>query len=238
MRRYTLIPSGVSPGEYGDAANVPVVAVDAMGRIRRISEAAIAPAGSGSGGSTGAEFTAPPAASGFSWDNQGSATLTDANGGLLFTVPANGGTSIRVAYKSAPATPYKIETAFFLNAPGVDYLRAGLAFRQSSDGKIVYHALGYSGKYGYFGYKFTNATGFSGTYNDTGWLPVGGLWWLRIGDSGTNRTVELSADGWNWFEIHSVSRTDFLTADQIGLCVDSNNATYGVKAQFMHWKQL
>lgn len=180
-------------------------------------------------------FTPPPASSGLTWVNQGSSTISDTAGGLLFTVPANSGSSVRALVKTAPATPYTFTIAFQLHAPGLDYLRAGAVFRQSSDGKMVYAALGYAGAYAAYIYKFDNATGFNSTYTNCQWIPGGGVYWLRIADNGTNRIISLSNDGQNFFALHTVSRTDFLTANQIGIAVDSNNANYGAIANFISW---
>lgn len=275
-RSNLLIPSGVAPGQYGDATNSAKLTIDAYGRVISATSETITGGsggdkteqgaygsrsaadndgdlyfstdsvvlsrdkGSGNGYSHWgplANLEPPPAVSGFTWDNQGGATATDTAGGILFTAPQNSGTSIRVLYKSAPTPPYTITAAFHLTAPGADYLRAGLCFRQASDGKIIYAALGYAGGYTVYIYKFNNSTSFSATYVNYNWQPVAGVYWLRIADNNTNRIISLSADGQNWVAVHTVGRTDFLTADQVGLVVNSNNATFGAIANFISWKE-
>lgn len=180
----------------------------------------------------------PPASSGFAWINQGGATVSDEKGGILMTAPSGVGSSLRILKKAAPSTPYKITVGYLLNIVGTDYLRAGLVFRQSSDGKLVYIGMGHAGAYKIESYKFNSPTSYAGaTYFSYNYVPSGGIYWLRIGDDGANRTTAVSADGQNWLTIHSVGRTDFLTADEIGICVDANNANFGIKANFVHYME-
>lgn len=184
-----------------------------------------------------ANLEPPPAASTFAWINQGSATATDTAGGLVMTAPSGTGSSLRILKKTAPSTPYTITVAFLLTGPGADYIRAGLCFRQSSDGKLVYVACGYAGGFSIYSYKFTNPTNYAGSNYFNYLLVPHGLYWLRIGDNGTNRTTSISADGQNWTQLHSVGRTDHLTADEIGLVVDANNASFGTIVNFLHYKE-
>lgn len=179
----------------------------------------------------------PPASSGFTWVNQGGATVSDTKGGILMKAPSGTGSSLRVLKKAAPSTPYTITVAFLQNNLGVDYLRGGLCFRQSSDGKLVYAAVGFSGTFSIYGFKFNDATTYSGGFYFDYRLVPHGLYWLRIGDDGSNRTIAISADGNDWLTVHTVGRTDFLTADEIGLVVDANNANFGSSIFFVHYKE-
>lgn len=173
----------------------------------------------------------------FAWINQETATATDTAGGIVMTPPVGTGSSINLLKRTAPSTPYTITAGGILNAVGTNSLRMGLCFRQSSDGKIVYHAFGYGGSnWKIEGFKFTNATTYAGaTYYSYEWMPTGGFCWLRIGDDGTDRKVWISSDGQNWALIHSVGRTDYLTADEVGIAVDCNNASIICVANWLHY---
>jgi len=173
----------------------------------------------------------------FAWINQETATATDTAGGIVMTPPVGTGSSINLLKRTAPSTPYTITMAGILNAVGANSLRMGLCFRQSSDGKLAYHAIGYGGSnWKIEGFKFTNPTTYSGaTYYSYEFMPMGGLIWLRIADNGTNRITSISSDGQNWTDIHSVGRTDYLTADEIGIAVDCNNASLICIANFLHY---
>lgn len=173
----------------------------------------------------------------FAWINQETATATDTAGGIIMTPPVGTGSSINLLKRTAPSTPYTITMGGILNAVGANSLRMGLCFRQSSDGKIVYHAIGYGGSnWKIEGFKFTNATTYSGaSYYTYEYMPMGGLIWLRIADNGTNRITSISSDGQNWTDINTIGRTDYLTADEIGIAVDCNNASLICIANFLHY---
>lgn len=152
----------------------------------------------------------------FSWVNQGGASVSTTNGGICLTVPSNSGNSLRLRVKTAPATPYTV-TAHLIGSffPG-QYKGFGIVFRQSSDGKItpitVYDQAG--DNYIAVG-KWTDTSTFSANYVASS-LPGARSIFLRMSDDGTNRKSYISHDGVNFVLVHSVSRTDFLTADQIG----------------------
>lgn len=173
----------------------------------------------------------------FAWINQETTTATDTAGGILMTPPVGTGSSINILKRTAPSTPYTITMGGILNAVGTNSLRMGLVFRQSSDGKLVYIALGYGGSnYKIESFKFTDPTTYSGaTYFSYEYTPLGGMLWVRIADNGTNRITSVSCDGQNWIDIHSVGRTDYLTADEIGIAVDCNNASITCVGNFLHY---
>lgn len=180
----------------------------------------------------------PPVSGNFTWVNQGSASVTTTNGGVVLYAPATSGNNYRIRKKAAPTPPYTITAAFLATAMQVNYTSMGLLFRQSSNGKM--HSWNYftqSGDAsGFVSYKMVNETTASGGY-DTLYpamrnLPVV---WLRIADNNTNRICSWSGDGVTWFDLHVVSRTDFLTADEVGFYVDSCNATFPAYMTLLSW---
>jgi hypothetical protein len=70
--------------------------------------------------------------------------------------------------------------------------------------------------------KYTNATTYSADYALISAIsrvsPL--VLWLRIADNGTNRICSFSMDGENFIDFHSIGRTDFLTADEVGFFID------------------
>lgn len=162
----------------------------------------------------------------FSWVNQASCSIVTTNGVVaLVGSPAGNVTTLSCRVKTAPSTPYTI-TAFVQPMMLMkEYQSYGLCFRNSGTGAIA--ALSVlavdaglttpsiiSGKY-------TNATTFSADYTARKVPQM--VQWLRIADNGTNRIVSFSGDGYNWIELHSVGRTDFVTADQVGFFVGCQN---------------
>lgn len=181
-----------------------------------------------------------PIDSAFAWINQGSASMATTRGGLLLSCASNGGAfSCKLRKKSAPSTPYTITACFVLDVAygGIGY--GGLCFRQSSDGKI--HLFGVSPDAGAVyttSRKLTNATTYSADYtlaSEPGKLTPGQPCWVRIADDGTNRICSFSNTGEDFIAFHSVGRTDFLTADEIGFFVDPYSRE--TRLTLLSWKE-
>jgi hypothetical protein len=171
----------------------------------------------------------PPVSGDFAWVNQGTATLTTTRGWMALSQPPAGGLNLRMLVKSAPATPYTITTASFLNPGepgqgGVSEPSLGLCFRQSGTGEVVLHGLYCNSTINVTADKWDSPTSFGAAYTlapniKTPFLYTQGVWWSRIADDGTDRIWSLSADGLNWTVVHQIGRTDFLTADQVGIAI-------------------
>jgi len=176
----------------------------------------------------------------FAWDNQGGASAVTTFGGVYLTAPATAGSSMRVRHKSAPSAPYTIDLAFIPNLFTTTTPSCGLCFRQSSDGKLVTWALSFNGTNLQFVVnKMTNATTFSAAYSSSNFalemLAGTPVVWLRIEDDNTSRKSHWSTDGKSWKEFHSVGRTDFLTADQVGFYAEAGQATGDANLWALHW---
>ena len=178
----------------------------------------------------------------FAWVNQGSATATTTYGGVIIYAPEGASDSLRILKKAAPATPYTIEGAFTIpTMPVVNYNAGGLLFRNSA--ALTLASSGFGTNFAAIPYyfsaavnKWTNPTTYSAAYLSVG-IPVPSLLWFQISDNGTSRISRWSADGINWMHLHTVGRTDFLTADEIGFFANANNATYPAFVHLLHWKQ-
>jgi hypothetical protein len=177
----------------------------------------------------------PPVSGDFSWVNQGAATSDSTYGGLSILAPAAAGQDIKILKKAAPATPYTITACFLINGFRANYNGAGLCFRQSADGKLVLLYVSPSEANTIKVAKWNSPTSYSAEYTGVpaqyDLHPV----WLRITDNGTNRICSFSTDGYYWYQVHSVGRTDFLTADEVGFCADAVNATYPVRITLLSW---
>lgn len=179
--------------------------------------------------------------SGFTWDNQGGASLDLTFGNAYFHTPAASGTNVRAYVKTAPATPYSITIAYtpMLSNSGTNFA-TGLVFRESGSGKIINFYFNNTEAINVA--KWTNSSTFSASYTVLGLHTgkrSGGLAFLRITDNGTNRICAISVDGQHWETVHSVGRTDFLTADQVGVFVyaDSATTTLVTAMSLLSWKE-
>lgn len=178
----------------------------------------------------------PPALGSFTWVNQETATATTTNGGIALYGPGSATDDVRLLKMAAPATPYTITIAFTLTARYSDYAWAGFAWRQSSDGKLVVAGPHTAGLADFSVAKFADVNTYSAEYAGWNLRVVGPLLFIRATDNGVNRIVSISTDGQNFLQVHSVGRTDFLTADEVGFFVNSRNST-AIYLTLIHWSQ-
>lgn len=186
------------------------------------------------------KFT-PPVDGDYSWINEGTATKTTGNGYITLSDTDAGGDNIRLRYKAIPSTPFTVTIAFLAVGGGGNThgWSAGLAVRQSSDGKIITFGPGYASPSQNYAMclDFNSAT----SVNTSNLFVIGGaatFWggpvcWIRYADNGTNRTWYTSPDGITWVSMFSEGRTTFLTADQIGFYINPFDGNCA--ATFLHW---
>lgn len=181
-------------------------------------------------------MTLPPAVSGLTWVNQGGATAVETNGGIALVNPAASGDNVRALVATAPATPWTFTTYIECDFLNVNYHGFGLCFRQSSDGKLHLLSLGSdSGVLHMYVIQYSNATTWNATILDI--RPTQVYKWLRISDTGTDRTYSISCDGVNFDQFYTHGRTTYLTADQYGIFSNlGGNTSYGMTATCMSWK--
>lgn len=176
----------------------------------------------------------------FAWINQGGASVVDGGGGICLIAP--GGTiNVRLRKKAAPATPYVITACILpmLPAATTDSAGFGLAFREAGTGELQVFGWGNQAGGGakMISWKFTSPTAFSASYNTFAIVPSTPVW-LRIADNGTNRICSWSPDGQNWFVFHTVGRTDFLTADEVGFFIYTQfSITPETAITLLSWKE-
>lgn len=170
--------------------------------------------------------------SSFTWQNQGSATAVDHNGGIVMTVPDEASWKLRGLTLTAPSTPYAFTTRMRIGlAPGsmatADSTHAGLWFRENSTGEII--TLSNRCGDNLAMWRWSDWNTFNATI-DTAWgfddVPY---MWLRLEDDGTDLKGFFSLDGSNWSQDDSAwfqqGRTSFMAGgpDQIGIYLNSGN---------------
>jgi hypothetical protein len=136
---------------------------------------------------------------------------------------------------AAPATPYIVTAAILFSVEGNNNNQFGLVHRQSSDGKIETFGYVTSSPAQMMAQTYSNPTTFNSTLKNVQWLAPNVLW-LRMQDNGTSRIYSISPDGQHWRVFHTVGRTVYLTADQIGWYVSTNSATISAAATLLSWK--
>lgn len=178
--------------------------------------------------------TRPQAAANFTTLNFTGASLTDANGGLRFRAPANGGgtNSLRFAYVTAtpyPTPPFSRTICFIPTFLGINYWLAGFAI---SDGTAYTHfPIGVDSnintEYHLEVSNWTNATTFSAAVGSNPWMPKGQLICETYNDDGTNINIYFSSDPNDLTEAVAFSRTrtTFLTPTRLGIGLNIPQAT-------------
>lgn len=187
--------------------------------------------------------------SSFSWVSQESSAITD-YGVLSFL--SSGSSNLHLRKKSAPGTPYTIVCKFRPNLQytvgsptiGTDYNGWGLAWRESGSGKLVTFCIAHSGSWtvtvdkqnstSSYNSNYASNTSYADQMNEDGYKP---FVCLKIQDNGTNRICSISFDGGNnYTTVHTVGRTDFITADEVGFFIQNfnSNRIYG---EFISWEQ-
>lgn len=174
----------------------------------------------------------------YSWTNQGSATVSDTNGFTYLYTPAASGNSAKLLTKSKTGN-YTITMGIIPNLRAASYASCGFVFRESSSGKLVtFFLLPYSSKFTVS--KYSSPTSLYAAYTTSATYSahdLPGMVWMRIYDDGTYRVCQWSPDGFHWINVHSVSRTDFITADEVGICVDSNSSTAYAAMNVLSWEE-
>ena len=195
----------------------------------------------------------PPLAADFpTWVNQSTAAFVDNKGAPFLSTPNTNSLNLRCRLKTYPTPPFTVEMAYIPNANSVGVSSSpyvcGLCIRDSVSGKLQTYGIGcQSSDMELAGYNFTSHTSVSGII--TGWpswtcfsySPL--LWFKYYDDNASARVISISTDGYTWSQIVSLSRTDFLTPDQIGVYVNAYagySASYGQSdtgLALLHWKQ-
>lgn len=182
-----------------------------------------------------------PDDSAFSWFNQGGATTTQKNGSVVLNVGVSASANFRGRVKAYTA-PCDVKMGFVNLA--VYKCIMGMVARESGSGKIHTFTAGYSSTDWFVqSIKWSDPSTFSAIYNlqhgsASLIMPIGQyVQWMRYVDDSTNRKFYWSADGFEWILLHSVSRTDFLTPDQVGFCVDTEDTSYPGIMRVIHWEE-
>lgn len=188
-----------------------------------------------------------PISGDFAWINQGSATVSAVNGGVYIESPETALYNWRIRKKAAPSTPYTIVVAYSVQlnpfvASAAAYNIGGVGWRQSSDGKLVLWQplIATSNSADVVNLaavrKYTDATNYSSDYALArgGTAIVGPLIFVKLSDDGTNRKIFVSSNGQNFIEVHTVGRTDFITANEVCFAI-TGTSTLGMHV--FHWKE-
>lgn len=170
--------------------------------------------------------------------NFGSCSSDTSHGGVeIYNPTSEVSFNIRSLLKNTPSTPYHCEFGFI----GVNIFGVGgntMIGACWSDGtKYEIFSPMFEGTWNKRHVEFfcTNTTTFgSSTPIDLASpLFAGPVAWVRLGDDGTNRTIDVSVDGFRWFQLGSQGRTVSLTATKVGFYVSGGPQ----QIRLLHYKE-
>ncbi len=184
----------------------------------------------------------PPSLLDFQWVHQSACQAVQTESGIYVMAPGSGYSNLNQIHclvQAAPPPPYRLTAGLFFSGTTKAALHYGLVFRQASNGSI--HEF-LSENFVLGSYKWTSAVQFSASYRQSAIESGSGFAWMQISDDGTNRNCYIMADGQttdNRLLFHSVGRTDFITADQIGFSIRDENTVQpnvGCSMTVMSWQ--
>jgi YD repeat-containing protein len=205
------------------AGNVPEY--DADGNLTDSGSAA----GGGGGGSGFWTITAPPS-TGWSWVNQGSATVDDSSGSIVLLGPAEGSFNLHLRVRSFPASEFTLRALLTAHLTASSSSLAGICVRESGTGKIV--TFGYADDASFLVTQWNSPTSFNANYGlaSMQYKQEQGVW-FELDWQATNRVFSVSFDNFRTDDdkrsLHTVARNDFATTafDEIGIYVTNTTST-------------
>jgi hypothetical protein len=180
----------------------------------------------------------PPPTSGWTWDNQGSGTLTlwGNNCRSIYSPAPASAENLRVQYRSAPTAPYKVEFGILPTVSAQDFGAACVAWRSSGGAYrglfIRDDAAGYA--------RFMSTGGATGgTLSGVNATRVnncrGPILFVRLEDDNTNRLISVSADAVNWVTMESEARATGFTPNAVAWGVWAYDKT--VANALVHYRE-
>ncbi len=160
-----------------------------------------------------------PALSGWTWDNQGAASVSYAGGAI--SVLTGNVTASHALYRALTVSaPLKVTIGFMFAAGYGTGPSCGVLLRQSSTGKAHAHRWWQnSGNAQIAASTYTTlAGGATNVLTQALAMSISPIRWVQLHDDGTNFRFKISPDGINWVQWYQTGRTSFLPSyDQWGI---------------------
>ncbi|MBP8975114.1 MAG: hypothetical protein KBG83_00200 [Bacteroidetes bacterium] len=180
----------------------------------------------------------PPMLSDFSWINQGTATADQNNGALYMSdAPSASGDKLRMLVKPLSSQIFDVTIGFNSSILKVANQMIGLCLYNSLYQNSIFFSLRHDYRIEYI--KFYTPTSWNTTtyYNYIGTATIQPIFWMRLTQDANFRKIYISVDGIHWGELYSTSKSDFITPEKIGLCINPY-ANQRMQALFVHWSLL
>ena len=185
------------------------------------------------------DITVPLASSNWTWVNQGSSTVTDANGTVMLAAVGTQ-PNLRLLARSAPTPPYTIRAMFQVAWSYQVSASYFLGWRNSGTGFLTGWWMRVDGSSTLQNYssKWSSPTVNTANYSNFAPGQSGNPLWLAIQDNNTNRILLYSADGINWTTFDTQLRTDYMTPDQVVWGGESGGTARTNNVTLVSWEQI
>lgn len=182
-----------------------------------------------------------PISTNFTWVNQGTATVSDANGAMVMTCPTSASENVRLLKKSLVATSnYTVICGFIPQLIGNSYKNVGLMLRDSVSGKLIGFSSALAGitRIETYIYQWSNNTTFVSSPSSLSNFFPNDIVWFKIQDNGTNRIYSVGTTKYNFTQIYSETRTNFITPNEVGMYVNQVSSDYQASCTFLHFEEF
>jgi hypothetical protein len=198
----------------------------------------------------GIKVTPPPSA-GWTWEQQGAATVDSTYGFEYLYLPKAGADVVRNRNRAAPATPYTLKAGIVYDTNTCNVAdrsnnnaMIGVGFRESATGKIITLEAGGTGGTARWSWsKWNSAVSFSASYfsvTDVAsnvYEKNSAVLWMALRDDGTDLTPYASADGVHWQSLYTAQpRGDFFTTGPDQLMVGGYTSGANQCVAVVHWE--
>lgn len=186
----------------------------------------------------------PVPSTGWTWQNQSSATITTTNlGQLLVAAPGSpiSGLSCRVRTMAVAPSPTHLIAGFIPHVTDT-YSYCGIIIRQSSSGQLMMLLIGFiNGLFHIEAIRHANAA----TYTGTSLAQIrpqcfGNVIWMKIEYDGTNIILSLSLDKIYWQPVLTEAKTGTYSSghpDEFGIAVGLAGNNVGAAMHVISWEE-
>lgn len=182
----------------------------------------------------GYPFKVPPR-TGWSWVNQGTASIDQTRDVFHLITPIEGAHNLRIQIRNMPTPTWSL-TSFIRSREiiGISSTADGLILRDSNSGRLILFGrwendlkvVRFNSPTSWNSFSFS-LTLYNLSYN-----------FLRITDDNTNFTFWWSGEGQNWIQLYQENRTNWLASpDGIGYGAQDGGSTKGTILSLYSWEE-